>query len=287
MITKNASLLKKAPSLIYKAAAQLYIDKEFPRHLFIEVCAQCNLKCEYCPRENNRGNMPFDMFTAIIDEASNYGPRSFSLHLFNEPFLYPKIFEAIEYIKKKNKKHTVLITSNGTLFEHLVDKIVKSPMDKLIWSWRHEAKFSSETKENLRRWGKLTVRMIKGVTPERAFEEWRDWKNKEVREIHNYGGNVDIERFGVKNTVGSRYPCYHLWLAPAVAWNGKILLCCSDPHQREVIGTFPTDSISTAWTRFDKVREAHLRGEYEGICKDCDVWKSYPDLFFKFQKGKK
>jgi len=111
-----AQMAKKLPSIFYKLAAQAWIDEEYPRHLFIETTPTCNLSCSYCPRPKIKGEMGFDIFKAIIDEATRYGARSFSLHLFGEPLLYSKWFEAIRYIKSANRKHTVLFTTNGTLF---------------------------------------------------------------------------------------------------------------------------------------------------------------------------
>lgn len=284
--TTHAEILKRLPSWAYKLAGQMYIDHSFPRHIFIETTASCNLSCSYCPREKVNKHMEWSLFKRIVDEARDYGPRSFSLHLFGEPLLYPKIWEAIEYIKTANKKNTILLTSNGTMFERFIGDIERSRVDKLIWSWRPEAKFSEETKERLRKWGKLTVRVIREVVPEEAQKEWENWPNLEVRGLHNYGGEISLEKFGVKDvSVGTRHGCYHLWLAPAVAWNGKFLMCCSDPHQREVFGDINTETIAESWKRVEVVRQAHLKGRYEGICKNCDVYKSYPDLFFKFQKG--
>jgi len=284
VITKHAELLKKAPPLLYKTAAQLWIDKEFPRHLFIETTAACNLGCEYCPREKIKNHMDYGLFTKIVDEASTHGPRSFSLHLFGEPLLYPKIIEAIKYIKDKNSRHVVLLTTNGTLLHRFIDDLIAVQVDKVIWSWRPEAKFSASLKEKMRRWGRLTVRIIKETVPKEEQRYWGAWPNVERRSLHNYGGNVDTASFGAESMAGKRYPCYHLWYAPAVAWNGNILICCSDPHQKEIIGTFPGMSISSAWKRMDGIRKAHMEGKYEGICKECDVWKNYPDIFFRFQK---
>lgn len=130
------------------------------------------------------------------------------------------------------------------------------------------------------------VRILLETTPKEELEKWRKWPKLEIKNLHNYGGNISLESYGVKSTAGSRYPCYHLWLAPAVAWNGKILMCCNDPHQKEVIGQYGETSMAEAWQKLNGVREAHLRGEYSGICANCDSWKTYPDLFFNFQKGK-
>lgn len=283
MITEHAQLLKKAPSWLYKSAAQLYIDRKFPRHLFIETTASCNLRCEYCPRDKITNHMDFRLFQMVIDEASTFGARSFSLHLFGEPLLYPRILDAIDYIKRCNKRHIILLTTNGTLLNRYADDLIRLKVDKIIWSWRPEANFE-KVKDKLKKWGHFTVRLIKETVPKEDFERWKTWPKVEIRGLHNYGGNVDLSKFGVKNMDGKRYPCYHLWLAPAVAWNGNFLMCCSDPKQKEIRGHFPESSISEMWKALNGVRQAHLKGEYEGICKDCDVWKQYPDIFFKFQR---
>ena len=295
-VTTQAQWLKKLPPWLYKLGAQAWIDTTYPRHLFIEVTATCNLTCSYCPRERRREDMDFGLFKAIIDEATKFGPRSFSLHLFGEPLLYPRLFEAVAYIKRSNRLHTVLLTTNGTHLNGAVDEVCSSGIDQVLWSWRPEATFTPETKEKLRRWGKFRVRFIEEVTPKEAYEEWADWPNVEGRKLHNYGGNIDptsitststtVSGSFVKDVSTGRWPCYHLFLAPAVGWNGNILMCCADPHQKEVLGTFPKQTVAEVWQgeRLKAIRDGHLKGEYKGICANCDVWKSYPDIFFKWQK---
>src|SRR3990167_1690013 len=97
-LTLLTPLSRKLPSPLFKLAAQSFIDYEFPRHIFIETTANCNLSCEYCPREKRKEDMDFELFQRIVEECNQYGPRSFSLHLFGEPLLYPHILQAIEYI---------------------------------------------------------------------------------------------------------------------------------------------------------------------------------------------
>lgn len=282
MNTVYADKIKRfLPSPVYKFLAKRYIDRQYPRHLFIETTATCNLSCSYCPREKIKAEMDFELFKDIIREASKYGKRSFSLHLFGEPLLYSKWREAIDFIKRENPAHTVLLTTNGTLLEvgDVLDRLLSSGVDQVLWSWRKEVKFKEETKKRLKKWGKFRVRIIKELTPPEALEEWKTWPNQEERNLHNYGGEIDLERFGKKNEDSSkRWPCYHLWLAPAVAWNGKVLICCTDPHQKEVIGE---RNVHEAWIgkKLAEIRQSHIDGKFLGICKDCDVWKSTPNIF--------
>lgn len=235
--------------------------------------------------------MDFGLFRKIIDEASGYGPRSFSLHLFGEPLLYPRIFEAVRYIKERNSRNTVLLTTNGTLLNDCIEDFVSCGISQAYWTWRREARFTEATLLKLRKWGRFRVRFIDEITPDSARKEWDSWGNVEGRRMHNYGGEVNVNRFQrnkLKKTSSThvRWPCYHLWLAPAVAWNGKILICCADPHQKELLGHFPEESVASVWQgpKLQSIRQSHLRGEYSGICENCDVWREVPDMFFAWQK---
>ena len=113
-VTLHSPWLKRLPPWLYKVGAQRWIDRTYPRHLFLETTAACNLACPYCPREDRQNHMEFGLFQALIDEATTYGRRSFSLHLFGEPLLYPRWREAVAYIKRCHPQHTVLLTTNGT-----------------------------------------------------------------------------------------------------------------------------------------------------------------------------
>lgn len=277
-------LAQSLPAPLYKLAAQTWIDREFPRHIFIETTANCNLACEFCPREKNDQHMDFQLFKSIVDECNEYGPRSYSLHLFGEPLLYPQILDAVDYIKRKNRYNTILFTTNGTLLNRFIDDLVRLKVDKIIWSWRRN-NFNDNTRRQLKEIG--LIRFLIEETPPGEIEKWEGFK-KEVKHLHNYGGAIDTTAWGIKNSSNDlRWPCYHLWLAPAVRWNGEITICCNDPSGQESLGNYTLgDNIAAVWRGNDlsAIREGHLKGEYKGLCATCNVWKTYPDLFFGFQK---
>ena len=116
-VTTQTQWIKTLPAWAYKLGAHAWIDEKFPRHIFLETTASCNLACAYCPREDLRHHMGWDTFTGLVDEAARYGDRSFSLHLFGEPLLYPRCLDAIRYIKARRQGNVVLLTTNGTLLE--------------------------------------------------------------------------------------------------------------------------------------------------------------------------
>jgi len=283
LFTKFTDLARKLPSPVYKLAAQAYIDKEFPHHVFIETTSLCNLSCSYCPREKRSEHMDWELFKSIVDECSHYGPRSFSLHLFGEPLLYPKIIEAIRYIKQKNKRNTILLTTNGTMLNKFCEELDQSGVDRIIWSYRRN-NFDSRSIDLLKRKG--LIRLLIEETPKEEFERWSKFPRVEVKHLHNYAGDIDVKKWGLDDVLssnGSRYPCYHLWLAPAIRWNGEIVECCNlHKSGEDVLGKYGETTLAKVWNGKDisALRQSHLKGIYPGKCNACTSWKAYPNIFF-------
>ena len=288
MLTKWTGIARHLPSPIYKLLAQSYIDYEFPRHIFIETTANCNLSCAYCPREKRQENMDYGLFKSIIDECNHYGARSFSLHLFGEPLLYPHIMDAINYIKTKNKRNTILLTTNGTVLNKFAQRLLESRVDRIIWSWRElPVPFSDSTIKVLKKIG--MVRILIEETPKEEFEKWSKFPRVEVKSLHNYGGNIDVSNWGLDdNKLLERYPCYHLWLAPAIRWNGEIVECCNIPRAGEyILAKYGERTLADVWRgkSIQELRESHMKGVYPGACSNCNSWQAYPNIFFKSQCG--
>ena len=285
-LTLLTQLSRNLPSTLYKIGAQSFIDKTFPRHIFIETTANCQLSCSYCPREKRQDNMDFSLFKSIVDECTEHGPRSFSLHLFGEPLLYPDILEAIGYIKKKDKRHTVLLTTNGILLNKFADSLMALGVDRIIWSYRKN-NFNDNTRRVLKKVG--LIRLLVEETPKDEFEKWKTFPRVEIKHLHNYGGKIDTSKWGLvkeMEPIDSRYPCYHLWLAPAIRHSGDVTICCNDPNGTESMGKYNNiHNLAFYWgsSHLQVLRDSHLKGEYKGLCKDCNVWKTYPNMFFGWQ----
>ena len=232
--------------------------------------------------------MEFALFRSIVDEATRYGPRSYSLHLFGEPLLYPKILEAISYIKTKNKKNTILLTTNGTLLNQFAPDLKKLRVDRIIWSYRRN-NFTDDTINVLKEIG--MVRLLVEETPKEEFEKWAKFPRVEVKSLHNYGGSIDVSKWGLSNDIngklaGTRYPCYHLWFAPAIRWNGEIVECCNIAKSgTHVLAVYGERTLAEVWkgSKLGQLRDAHLKGIYPGACEKCTSWQAYPSIFFGHQ----
>lgn len=302
-------------SLPYKYFAQRLIDYEFPYHLFIETTNACNLKCKICTRNLapiKIGTMDLNLAKKIVDEATQHGPRTFSLHLFGEPLLAPNTIPIIEHIKNRNKKNNILLTTNGVfLTKEMSQKLIDSEVDKVVISIHgsNSRQYQSITgtdnlnkvEENIKNLIRLKQEgkkdkpkiYLRMVVPEDKKDEAEQFRKKwtgypvtiDIREPHNFGGRIgDLKKENIK-----RYPCYHLWFSPGINWDGQVSICCCDTFKEEVIGNAKEQSVSEIWKgeRLQKYRQYHLAGRYDKIslCKNCNVWKTYPDIFFKSQKN--
>lgn len=318
-ISKIDNIISKTPLIksIYKFFIQKNIDYDFPKHIFIESTSACNLKCKMCARNQNSalsGNMDFDLFKKIVNEAKKYGPRSFSPYGNGEPLLAPDIIKMIKYIKESDPGNAVILTTNGTLLtkekseelvKYQVDKIAISftSPDKKIYFEKTGVDKLEEVEKNIKQLINIKkekksykplifVRMIADrETDNQAKEFLQKWENEkviaEVRPMHNYGGNVKANYI---KTNAKRYPCYHLWLAPTILWDGDFVICCADYSRKSLMGNIKNQTVNEIWVgeKMQKYRRDHLAGNYNEAapCDNCDVWSIYSDLFFKRQKNK-
>ncbi len=245
------------PNWAFKLLAKMYIDYTYPRHIYIETTTRCNLMCTHCPRPKIEEDMTFEIFSKIVFESMEYGPRSFSLHGFGEPTLDKDLRLKMEMIKTANKKNNVILTTNGVIINNdaydLADKIIityRPPYDLTKYKkWKHKI-------------------MIRNFTDVPVPGTWKC----ETKEYHNFGGNVQSN---IKTS--HRYPCYHLWLSPMIAWNGDMLLCCNMPNHEIKLGNINEHSIMEMWRgpATQEYREQQLRGIYVNPCNKCNCWQNY------------
>lgn len=318
-IGKVKHILGNTPFLnsIYKIGSQALIDDQFPTHLFIESTRACNLGCTCCPRKlhsSQTGHMNYQTFTKIVDEASAYGVRNFSLHMLGEPLLHPKIMDMIRYIKKSNDHHSVLLTSNGYFLDHAkavgllenhLDKIsfsvfsLKPDMNKLLTGRGdishviNNIKHLALLKRQMKAKTKIFIRVIVSKENENEIPQFRTIAKEagvllEIRYEGNFGGAIVDNYIDNKGRIKKRHPCYHLWFSPAVTWDGKIVICCVDWKYSEILGDIRETTVATIWQgeRIRQLRRHHLKGEFDKIpiCANCNVWSTYPDIFFDKQK---
>ncbi len=301
----------------YKLVSQRLVDYSFPVHLFAESTNACNLKCSMCPRHEAKmplGHMDPGLFQKIVDEAARYGPRNFCLHLFGEPLLARNFLVMVRMVKEAHPGNSILLTTNGVLLNEAkraalldaaVDKVVVSlsaadagtyrqitgrdQFDAVVQNVRALAR-----ERDARKAGKPII-IVRGLLNPDTIHQRDDlraiWKDApvrvDIRMEHNYGGKIESR---MSSPDEGRYPCYHLWFSPGISWDGDMSVCCCDSDRELVLGNVGQAPIADLWQgeRLAELRRLHMAGRYDVIpvCRDCNVWRSYPDIFLGRQKAR-
>ena len=91
------------------------------KKIYIEITNRCNLNCSFCSKvEKPLRNMTIEEFKLIISKIKDKTDTIY-LHVKGEPLLHPNLVDFLDIAEENNLK--VNITTNGTLFPQIVDKI--------------------------------------------------------------------------------------------------------------------------------------------------------------------
>ena len=112
------------------------------KKIYVEITNRCNLSCSFCSKvEKPLRNMTIEEFKCIIEKIKDYTDTIY-LHVKGEPLVHPNLIEFLNVAEEYNIK--VNLTTNGTLFPNLVDKLKECKSLKKINFSLH----SENNKEN-------------------------------------------------------------------------------------------------------------------------------------------
>ena len=95
--------------------------KKMFKKIYIEITNNCNLNCSFCsPVKKTKRFMTISEFEHILKEVESKTDYIY-LHVKGEPLLHPNLIDFLKLAEKYNLK--VNLTTNGTLFPILVDKL--------------------------------------------------------------------------------------------------------------------------------------------------------------------
>ncbi len=120
-----------------------------PIKLWIETTSRCNLECRLCANKdlplNQKGDLSFELYKKIIDEAKNF---VFDINLFHrgEPLLNKDLIKMIGYAENNNLK-TRLHTNATILTQEISKHLILSGLDFISFSFDG---YSKETYEKNR-----------------------------------------------------------------------------------------------------------------------------------------
>ncbi|MCK9595323.1 MAG: radical SAM protein [Candidatus Omnitrophica bacterium] len=271
----------------------------------IEPTNICDSGCEYCPHAASpepRGKMRLADFKAIIDKNKDFAYLAI-MQYSGEPLLNEDIYEMIGYAHSA-KVATYMSTNLQHLKASDAVKLVSSGLDLLTVSidgvsddtynrYRKSGKLSvvldnirslAQAKKALRSaWPIINLQyLVMGHNEHQAGEAGKLARTLGVDsfELKPVGVTCDMLRLlpkdpryvrrVYKKNAGPRQPCWWLWSAIVVLWDGRVIPCCSPfykPFDKSVSGNMIRQTP-------DEIRNSQafrqLRQTYPSKnCSDC------------------
>jgi radical SAM protein with 4Fe4S-binding SPASM domain len=287
----------------------------YPIHLDIESTSICNLDCPMCPYPEMRikkGNMTFDLFKNIIDQCDG---KVFDvlLHMYGEPLVNKEIFKMIAYAKEKGVRITSMSTNLTLLTRDKGKQLIDAGLDKITLSFdgtdketfeqvRLGANYEKcldnllgflELKKETGAKNPFTVlQVIQMKQTEPGLQAFVDRFSKmnvdllKVKSFDTWAGQIEDKTDPMKpstyhrgNVNDERKACPLLWYYMSIRWDGRVVPCCRDYDNHEILGDITKESLMDVWNgkRFQALRREHLKGEFENsvLCSKCVEWSKY------------
>ena len=242
---------------------------DFPTHVDIEASSRCQMKCPMCGRwlmkEQDLGDMDFELYKKVIDECSRYKVYSVKLSWRGEPLLNPRIVDMVKYAKDKKIKDVAFLTNAERLSPELIEKLIDAGLDWISISFdglgetyeriRYPAKFDKVV-ENVkyirkaREMRKQVKPLIRVQTiwsaikddPDAYFQFWKPIADKVafIADQIRSSESKDFEH-------DASYICQSPWQRICVMWDGRIAQCHSDYQERNILGDVKKHSLKEIW----------------------------------------
>lgn len=234
----------------------------------IETMNRCNNDCSFCPVNKNDDTRPFkkmsqELFYKIIDDLADMNYCGYlSLFSNNEPLIDVRIYDFIEYAKKKLPNAVHCLYTNGILLDE--DKFVRltDSLDYLVID-----NYDDELK------------LIDNISP--IVEKYKDRKSdckvsvlirKKNQVLLNRGGEAPNREKGTEFVSSCILPFMQMIVRP----DGEVSRCCQDALGKTTLGNVDEESIQQVWesTNYEGFRKGLILQGRNSIdfCKNCDFF---------------
>lgn len=134
---------------------------EFPLNLNMEVTTRCNLSCTFCTQpsltKDQLGDMPWELFTRVIDEGQRYRTPAANLNGLGEPMLLKDLPQRIAYAKQRGFLDVMFHTNGTIMTEALAGSLIDSGLDRIIFSVDSPEKETYEAMRLRSNWDRVTA----------------------------------------------------------------------------------------------------------------------------------
>lgn len=251
----------------------------------IESSTACNGNCTFCPRFDMKrpgGEMTDELFHKIVDEGIEMGVKMITPFLNGEPFVFPRLFEWLDYLEERDIYFT-LYTNAAALTKEKAARInAYKNITELVFSMHGYNKESYEmqmripyekSKANVEYFISIAkipykVYLLASAINTQGIEQFKvTWpeNNIFIGKYVNWAGKRP------SNMDGTRNPCGRILSEMTVYWDGRVNLCCMDSDAGIILGDLNTQSIKEVWESNQWMRDKHKSLDFDlELCRNCN-----------------
>ena len=265
------------------------------KKIYVEITNRCNLSCSFCSKvEKPLRNMTIEEFKCIIEKIKDYTDTIY-LHVKGEPLVHTNLIDFLNIAEEHNIK--VNLTTNGTLFPNVVDKLKECKSLKKInfslHSENNKENYLEDIFKNVEKLPEVTVvyrlwTLNNGELDEKSTQTVNKLvshyklSTEIVDKIKNEN-NVKIkDRIFVDKDNEFEWPsitnhnscgfCYALKTHIAILVDGTVVPCCLDSNGIIDLGNIYNQSLEEIINseRYQILKKSFQdRKPSEDLCKSC------------------
>lgn len=276
------------------------------KKIYIEITNKCNLNCTFCSEvKRKKEKITLENFEEIIKKINNYTDYIY-LHVKGEPLLHPEIDKILDIAEKYNLK--VNLTTNGTLFPNVVDKIKdKKALHKINFSLHSEnnyknylenifenvKKLSTDTVVIYRLWtlnnnelDKKSQEIVEKIKNFYNLDE-KTYKNLKTKNNIKISSTIYVDKDNeftwpdnIENELSPLGYCHALKTHIAILVDGTVVPCCLDSNASIPLGNIYDNTLEEIINneRYKNLqRSFQNRKPCESLCRRC----TFKDKFKK------
>ena len=266
------------------------------KKVYIEITNNCNLNCSFCSEvKKAKRFMTIEKFEHILKEIKDKTNYIY-LHVKGEPLLHPEIDKFLDLAEKYNLK--INLTTNGTLFPKVVDKIKnKKALHKINFSLHSENNIPHYLENIFESVNKLSTEIViiyrlwtlnnnkLDEKSQKTVEKLKEFYNlsQETVEKLKTENNVKIKdtiyvdkdnEFDWPELVGedSEGYCYALKTHIGILVDGTVIPCCLDSNGIINLGNIYKEKLDDIINgeRYQNLKKSFQdRKPCEELCKKC------------------
>lgn len=265
---------------------QLHVDLLQKNYFFdIELTANCNLNCTFCPREFiERENTK--MHADVMNMLPNWLPQKCNVMFagMGEPILSEHLFEIINCIA--NGQRIIGITTNGQLLnKNIIDRLFESNLNflqisvnelnnnkyEVISGEKGNKKVLDSIKKIVDRNTNNKIQIqFSFVANDITEVELVQQQNFSIENNSSHFSKMIHNRGGFLNQVGETTytQCYLFSQVTYINSDGNILYCCHDLPAKSVIGNVKTHSFKEIIDKKSTIIEHNNWLQQCSLCND-------------------